>query len=169
MATVIGVELLAAFALAAFDMLAPGGPVPEVTKAPIAPASEPETPPVVELSTPEPGRDPAPRSGNVVAFIQPENFGNEELFMLASVTYTKGSSLSWAELYVRYCQWCAEQGLPSMPVKTFDKRLDALRDDGTIRCRARGDDVYVMDVRFVDAEPRTQKRPGSMANRRKQS
>jgi len=34
-----------------------------------------------------------------------------EEFMLECVTRAKGSSVSWAELYVRYRRWCADKGL----------------------------------------------------------
>jgi len=69
--------------------------------------------------------------------------------MLECVTRAKGSSVSWAELYVRYRRWCADKGLNPMPTDMFGKRLDRLRAEGLVRARAKGEDVFCLDVKFV--------------------
>jgi len=61
---------------------------------------------------PPPMSEPLPAAAtNVVAMIQPPKTGSVEQFMLACVGRAKGKSVSWAELYVRYRRWCAEQTL----------------------------------------------------------
>jgi hypothetical protein len=61
----------------------------------------------------------------------------------------KGSTLSWGELYSRYRRWCSECELAAIAANEFGKRLDALRADGVLRVKAKGDEVYCVDVRLV--------------------
>jgi hypothetical protein len=99
-----------------------------------------EVPPAATLEEPS----------NVVKLIQPpEKTGTVERFMLACVGRAKGSSVSWAELYVRYRRWCADDGLGAMSADMFGKRLDNLRAEGVLRARAKGEDVYCLDVKLV--------------------
>jgi hypothetical protein len=86
---------------------------------------------------------------NVVALIQPPKAGSVEKFMLACVTRAKGSTVSWAELYIRYHRWCADGNLTAMSADLFGRRLDSLRAEGVLRARAKGDDVYCLDVKLV--------------------
>jgi len=50
---------------------------------------------------------------------------------------------------MRYRRWCTEQNLAAMNAEQFGKRLDGLRADGLLRSRAKGEDVYCIDVRLV--------------------
>jgi hypothetical protein len=87
---------------------------------------------------------------NVVALIQPpQKTGTVEKFMLACVSRAKGSSVSWAELYVRYRRWCTDAGVSAMTADMFGKRLDRLRAEGVLRARAKGEDVFCLDVKLV--------------------
>jgi hypothetical protein len=113
----------------------------------------PKTPPAVTLATPEAIQAPIKVAGDkpasVVALVQPSQTGSIDKFMLACVGRAKGSNLSWAELYVRYRRWCSEQSLVAIAANQFGKRLDALRADGVLRVKAKGDEVYCVDVRLV--------------------
>jgi len=96
-----------------------------------------------QLAIPEP-------PSNVVALIQPpQKKGTVEKFMLSCVKHVKGSSVSWAELYVRYRRWCADESVIAMTADMFGKRLDRLRAEGVLRARAKGEDVYCLDVTLV--------------------
>ena len=87
---------------------------------------------------------------NVVALIQPpQKRGTVEKFMLACVGRAKGSRVSWGELYVRYRRWCAEEGFSALSADMFGKRLDSLRAESVLRTRAKGEDVYCLDVKLV--------------------
>jgi hypothetical protein len=72
-------------------------------------------------------------------------------FLLACVTKAKGASVSWAELFTRYRRWCAEQtpAVSPLPAEAFGRRLEALRTEGVVRARAKGEDVYCLDVKLV--------------------
>ena len=98
---------------------------------------------------PKPAREEIEAPANVVALIQPQQPGSVEKFMLACVGRAKGSSLSWAELYSRYRRWCSDNELTAVPANQFGKRLDALRADGVLRVKAKGNDVYCVDVKLV--------------------
>ena len=104
---------------------------------------------------PKPAREeieaPVVERTNVVALVQPAKPGSVDQFLLACVGRAKGSNVSWAELYVRYRRWCAEQkpALTAIPANNFGKRLDALRADGVLRAKVKGDEVYCVDVRLV--------------------
>jgi|SRR5581483_11338 len=113
-----------------------------------------DVPPVpVEAAAPaaiEPVPAPTAPLSNVVPMIPPPaKTGSVEDFMLACVGRAKGKSVSWAELYVRYRRWCAEQDVAALSAELFGKRLDALRVDGVLRARAKGDEVFCLDVRLV--------------------
>src|SRR5262249_25487658 len=108
---------------------------------------------VENITVDTPRRDalakPLPPS-NVVALIQPpQKKGTVEKFMLSCVKHAKGSSVSWAELYVRYRRWCADESVIAMTADMFGKRLDRLRAEGVLRARAKGQDVYCLDVTLV--------------------
>jgi hypothetical protein len=69
--------------------------------------------------------------------------------MLACVGHAKGSSASRAKLYGRYSAGAQNEGLGAMPADMFGKRLDRLRAEGVLRARAKGEDVYRLDVKLV--------------------
>jgi len=107
---------------------------------------------------PEANPEPAPpqpvtaivEQSNVVALIQPpQRTGPVEKFLLACVGPAKGSTVSWAELYVRYSRWCSDEGFTAMTAEAFGKRLDRLRVEGIVRARAKGEDVFCLDVKLV--------------------
>jgi hypothetical protein len=110
-----------------------------------------EAPMDARVSTPPRASEPLPpTASNVVPMIQPPTkTGNVESFVLACVGRAEGSTVSWAELYVRYRRWCAEQNLVAMTAEQFGKRLDALRANGLLRSRAKGDEVFCLDVKLV--------------------
>src|SRR5262249_11754115 len=94
--------------------------------------------------------EPLPTAAsNVVAMIQPPKTGSAGGFMFDCVSRAKGKNVSWAELYVRYRRWCAEQDLAVMTAEQFGKVLDALRADGVLRVRAKGEEVFCIDVKLV--------------------
>lgn len=106
-------------------------------------AALPEVPPAAE-------RLPS----NVVALIQPpKSAGTDSVdnFLLVCVAKAKGERVSWVELYARYRRWCAESDPPFRPLsaEAFGKHLDELRAEGIIRARAKGRDVYCLDVKLV--------------------
>src|SRR5262249_37323235 len=108
-----------------------------------------EVPMDTGVSTP-PMSEPLPAAAsNVVAMIQPSKTGSVEQFMLACVCRAKGKSVSWARLSMRCRRWCAEQNLTAINAEQFGKRLDELRADGLLRSRAKGEDVYCLDVKLV--------------------
>jgi hypothetical protein len=94
---------------------------------------------------------PDRRPGNVVpiAAAKPAA-GSVESFMLTCVKRARGATVTWAELYVRYRRWCEEQSPALAPLdpEAFGSTLDALRSEGVIRARARGQDVHCLDVRL---------------------
>lgn len=137
-AMVVIVEILIAFSLIAWELLPRSHAAPRLAAVETEPLLAPQA--TAEL-------DPLP--SNVVALIQPPKRGNIEAFLLACVGKAKGSSVSWAELYVRYRRWCEESSLEPYAVREFGTQLDSLRADGVLRVRARGQDVYCLDVKLV--------------------
>jgi hypothetical protein len=108
-----------------------------------------EVPMDTELPPPSMNEPLPAAASNVVAMIQPPKTGSVEDFMLACVGRAKGKNVSWAELYVRYRRWCAEHDLAAITAEQFGKRLDVLRADGLLRARAKGDEVFCIDVKLV--------------------
>jgi hypothetical protein len=116
-------------------------------------------PPVAEAS--EPNMVAAPKEqapSNVVAL--PSKVGS------INIVGAKGCELSWLELFARYRRWCSDEGLEAMSIDQFRKRLDALRVEGIIRTRRRGDDVYCLGVQLVDDRMVMPKRPDPMVRNR---
>ena len=103
----------------------------------------------MDIEVPPPPMSAHAAASNVVAMMRPPKTGSIEQFMLACVGRAKGKSVSWAELYVRYRRWCAEQNLAAINAEQFGKRLDGLRAEGLLRSRAKGEDVYCLDVKLV--------------------
>jgi hypothetical protein len=103
-----------------------------------------EVPTDTELPPPSMNEPLPAAASNAVAMIHPPKTGSVEQFMLACVGRAKGKRVSWAELYVRYRRWCAEQNLAAINAEQFGKRLDGLRADGLLRSRAKGEDVYCL-------------------------
>jgi hypothetical protein len=76
----------------------------------------------------------------------PAGVGDVDQFMLEGVTKgSKSAKVSWAELYVRYRDWCDRKKSVPVDAKTFGARLDALRDELGLRVRTKGNDVYFLE------------------------
>jgi hypothetical protein len=75
--------------------------------------------------------------------------GDVGKFLIDCVTAAKGSRVSWVELYVHYHKWCADKNLTPLEASIFGRRLDDCREEGTIRSRRTGDNVYCLDVKLA--------------------
>ena len=60
----------------------------------------------------------------------------------------RASSVSWAELYVQYRCWCAEEYLGAVTADVFGMGLDRLRAERLLRTRANGEDVFCLNVKL---------------------
>jgi hypothetical protein len=142
------VELLIAAALALPELMhKPATRELEATvTAPIAKTAEVDPPAIRTIE----------RRDNVVTLAPkpkdaplPIAIGEIEQFMLERLTRAKGSKVSWADLFLHYRKWCADNGLTALEPSVFGRRLDEFRDEGLIRARRQGDDVFCLDVKLA--------------------
>jgi hypothetical protein len=142
-AMVVVVELLIAFALVAWELLAhPAAP----TASPTAGASRGET----ETPEPEDGRpEPNLAAGNVVALDSARPAGDPAEFALACLEPSSGASVVIEDLHQPYGAWCRAAGRRPLDQAEFAGRFTALLGFAGMRTEKRGGRVLVRNVRLV--------------------
>jgi hypothetical protein len=90
-------------------------------------------------------------AGNVVSLVvkAPPKPSVLVASMLKSLPRSVGEQVSWAALYAAFRKWCVGQKIEPLDVAAFGRELKALCEYAGIRTRAKGDDVFCLDVRLA--------------------
>jgi hypothetical protein len=130
---VIVVELLIAYALIAFESL----------------WHEPKAAKIEGAEAPPERRD------NIVPLITPKASasadGHVGRFVLDCMPRSIGDKITWADAFARYQRWCSEQSQAITPLgaAAFGHELKDLCKYAGIRTRAKGQDVFCLNVKLV--------------------
>jgi hypothetical protein len=133
---VVVVELLIACALVAFELL----------------GNEPDAPRKIETAA-----APQERRDNVLPMVPPKaSIASDEhvaRFMLDCLPRSIGDEVTWVDAFERYQRWCGEQTPRITPLnpEMFGRELKALCKRAGIRTRAKGRDVYCVNVKLDEA------------------
>jgi hypothetical protein len=100
------------------------------------------------------------RRDNVVPIVSPKapRSPDEHVvrFMLDCMPRSVGDKVTWADAFARYQRWCGEHSPRIAPLDpgTFGQDLKALCKPAGIRTRAKGRDVFSLDVKLPAADSR---------------
>jgi hypothetical protein len=131
-AMVVVVELLIAFALIAWELLAP---TPEGSSGQRADTDD--------------GTADA-RPAQAIAQ-QPVEFGDVRKFMLACLPRAQDGAVMLRAVYTRYQRWCDEQAPPVAPLEAaeFGTQFKAACERVKLRSERRGDQIYCLGVKLA--------------------